>query len=114
MAMMKKLLIAVAILGCACEPLDINGVQSEEVCESEYAVPVPYQGCNKITGEFRVARYDLDKQACILSDLTYSCVGAFEEVYVVGPHSVEEVEALVANSCAVCNGSYYEALPLGQ
>lgn len=111
---MKNILLAVAILVCACEPLDINGVQSDDACEFEYAVPVPYQGCNKITGEFRVARYDLDKQECVLSDLTYSCVGAAEEVYVIGTHRVEEVEALVANSCAVCNGSYYEALPLGQ
>ena len=103
---MKRMMFALVL--CACEPLDIQSVQSEESCEFEYAVPVPYQGCNKIVGEFRVARYDIEKQECVLSDLTYSCVGSSEEVYVVGSHSVEEVEALVANSCAVCDGAFYK------
>lgn len=102
---MKKLMVALVL--CACEPLDIQSVQSEESCEFEYAVPVPYQGCNRITGEFRVARYDIEAQQCVISDLTYSCLGASEEVYVIGTHRIEEVEALVANSCAVCDGAFY-------
>ena len=111
---MKNALFLAAFLTLACEPLDVKSVQSDEACEFQHAVPVPYQGCNRITGEFRVARYDLDTQQCLLSELTYSCVGTFEELYVVGVHKVEETDALVANSCAVCNGYYYEALPSGE
>jgi hypothetical protein len=106
------MLLLAATFAIACEPLDVQGVQSEDACEFNYAVPVPYQGCNKITGEFRVARFDIETQQCLLSELTYSCVGATEEMYVIGTHRVEEVEAAVANWCDVCNGTNFEALPL--
>lgn len=106
-------LLSAATLAVACDPLDIQGVQSEDACEIEYAVPVPYQGCARVTGEFRVARFDIETQQCLLSELTYSCVGMREEMYVIGTHRVEEVEAVVGTDwCTVCNGADFEALPL--
>ncbi len=87
-----------------CEPIAIatEEVQSDDACEFENAVPVPYQGCNRITGEFRVARFDIETQQCVLSQETYGCYGASEEVYVVGEYTIEEVESYVSNQCDVC------------
>jgi len=85
-----------------CEPIATEEVQSVDACEFEHAVPVPYQGCNRIIGEFRVARFDTETQQCVLSQETYGCYGAEEEVYVVGEYTVEEVESYISNQCDVC------------